>query len=176
MSDESTPAETVEPQGTQEAAAPKPTAPSKPENQPEPPAREETDWKAESRKWEQRAKENLAALMPIKEQFDALSKVFGDKSGKEQSPQDVVASLQQQVSQMQHDNLVNNVARLHGITDDEDVELLRTATSQEQMTRLAARLKAPEKPAPLPPDPGQGARPGTQSTEDAEYQQYYPTR
>lgn len=122
-----------------------------------------------------RLEAQLNSLQPIREQFDALRSVFGDTGG-DQSPEDVVKGLQQQVTQMQHDNLVNNVARQHGITDEDDVALLRDARDQDQMARLAARLKATGKPVAPTPDPGQGARPGATSQEDADYQQFYPTR
>src|SRR5690349_2128630 len=54
----------------------------------------------------------------------ALSRRFGGESttGK---PEDVVASLQQQLAEMRHNTLVSDVPRRHGITHDDDVAVLR---------------------------------------------------
>lgn len=63
---ETTPA--VEPQGTPAAPAPesKPAEPAAPPAPPAAPA-QETDWKAEARKWEARAKENTKAAEKLAE-------------------------------------------------------------------------------------------------------------
>ena len=112
---------------------------------------------------------------PLRQQMDALRQAFGGDST-EGKPEDVVASLQEQVAAMQRNVLVSDVARRHGITDDEDVAILRDAKDEEHMTRLAQRLKAPAGPVTPAPDPGQGARPSTPQAEaDAEYAKYFPS-
>ena len=74
---------------------------------------------------EREAREKLEREVgPLRQQMEALSRVFGNDNttGK---PEDVVATLQQQVAEMRHDTLVERVARSHGITDDVDVTMLR---------------------------------------------------
>src|SRR5690242_10541409 len=108
---------------------------------------------------EREARERLEREVgPLRQQMEALSRVFGGDSttGK---PEDVVATLQQQVAEMRHSTLVNDVARRHGITDDNDVAVFREVKDEALMTRLAERLKAPTGPTVPAPDPGQGARP-----------------
>ena len=124
---------------------------------------------------EREARERLEREVgPLRQQMEALSRVFGGESttGK---PEDVVATLQQQVADMRHDTLVERVARSHGITDDRDVAVLRAIKDESLMQQLAERLKAPPGPTVPAPDPGQGARPTTPQAEaDAEYLKYFP--
>ena len=105
-------------------------------------------------------------VAPLREQMDALRRAFGAEAtpGK---PEDIVTHLQQQVEQMQRDSLVNTVARRHGITNDDDVALLRGATDADHMARLAERLKAPAGPVIPAPDP--------QASADAEYNAFFQT-
>ena len=124
---------------------------------------------------EREARERLEREVgPLRQQMEALSRVFGNETttGK---PEDVVATLQQQVAEMRHDTLVERVARSHGITDDRDVAVLRAIKDEALMGQLAERLKAPPGPSTPEPDPGQGARPTTpQAERDAEYSKYFP--
>lgn len=124
---------------------------------------------------EREARERLEREVgPLRQQMEALSRVFGGESttGK---PEDVVATLQQQVAEMRHDTIVERVARSHGITDDKDVAVLRAIKDESLMQQLAERLKAPSGPTAPAPDPGQGARPSTPQAEaDAEYAKYFP--
>lgn len=124
---------------------------------------------------EREAREKLEKEVgPLRQQMEALRRAFGGEST-EGKPEDVVANLQQQVSQMQRDSLVNDVARRHGITSDDDVALLRGATDADHMARLAERLKVTPGPTGPAPDQGQGARPTTPQAEaDAEYARYFP--
>lgn len=84
---------------------------------------------------------------------------------------------------MQHENTVERVARVNGITDDADIEFLRSAKDEDHMNKLAVRLKAASEPAapgtPKPdrtqgpqgsdnkPDPGPGVPRLAQAFEDA---------
>lgn len=124
---------------------------------------------------EREAREKLEREVgPLRQQMEALSRVFGGESttGK---PEDVVATLQQQVADMRHDTLVERVARSHGITDDDDVAVLREVRDEALMQRLAERLKTPPGPTVPAPDQGQGARATTPQAEaDAEYAKYFP--
>ena len=61
---------------------------------------------------------------------------------------------------MKHDNAVLRVASDHGITDKDDIDLLRSAKDEDAMTRLAARLASQAAAAAAPgtpkPDLSQG--------------------
>lgn len=122
---------------------------------------------------ERAARERLEQAM--KDQRTALLEAFGVKSDK--PGEDIVKTLQQQVSAMQRDSLVDRMARRHGITDDDDVELLRAAPDEAAMGRLAGRLKAvstttPNTPAP---DPSQAAAsPTPEALEEQEFAAFYP--
>lgn len=91
------------------------------------------------------------------------------------STDDVLASIQEQMASMQHENLVLTVANTHKITDEDDLSLLRDFKGNEEALRkLAGRLKpsdkqeeaAPPKRRSPGPDHSQGrgnnsdARPG----------------
>lgn len=146
-----------------------------PTQEPQEPAKPETDWKAEARKWEARAKENAEArkeLEPLKAQMEGIAAVFGHKP--EEKGEDLAATvqqLQQQFQQAQWATAVEAAARRNGITLDADMELLRSAPNEEALARLAERLKPS---TALPPDPGQGAR--ESSPDDDEYLKFYPRK
>ena len=90
---------------------------------------------------------------------DGLAQVFGKQDGKA-STDDVIASLSSQVEDMKRDALVYRLAATHQITEQDDIDLLRSAKDEDAMTRLAARLaaKAEEsgKPGTPKPDLSQG--------------------
>ena len=108
---------------------------------------------------------------------NVLRELLGDKAA-DVKPEDAVKTLQQEMAELRQETRLAQVARTFGITDDNDLALLRSANTPELMTAWAERLKptvaVPAAP-PLPgPDPGQGARPSS-SAEDAEYAQFYPS-
>lgn len=126
-----------------------------------------------------RLEAELRELKPLKVQMDALAKAFGAGDA---PAEDIVGTLQQQVAAMQRDNLVNNVARRHGITAETDVELLRAAGDEATMARLAERLKAsaanttPATNTPAP-DASQGTAPPSQEAlQEAQYAAFYPNQ
>lgn len=81
----------------------------------------------------------VAQLSPLKDQMERLSKAFGDPQG-ESSTDDIVAELQSKLASLEHQNLVNEIGRIHKITDPEDIELLKSAKDREQMEKFAKRL------------------------------------
>jgi hypothetical protein len=93
-------------------------------------------------------------------------------------PEDAVKTLRQEMDELRQENRLSQVARTFGITDENDLALLRSANTPDLMTAWAERLKpsvvAPAVSASPLPDPGQGAR-AASSVEDAEYDQFYPT-
>lgn len=98
-------------------------------------------------------------------QMSALAEAFGIKP-EGAKPEEMVSTLQQQVSEMQHRLLVDRVARKHQITENDDLELLASAKDEQVMDRLATRLaaKAGEGeagPGTPKPDLTQGGQGGT---------------
>lgn len=90
----------------------------------------------------------------------ALASAFGIDAGKQPSAEELVGDVQKQLAAMQHQSLVDRVARVHGITEADDLEFLASAKDEEQMSRFAARLKAAAGPATPKPDASQGAKGG----------------
>lgn len=87
-----------------------------------------------------------------------------DKDAKSGS-EDIVATLQQQMAELQHNNLVLSLANENEITDKDDLALLRGFKGDEEaIRRLAARLKPAKQDAgetngkrrPPAPDHSQG--------------------
>lgn len=96
------------------------------------------------------------------DQVAAIAAAFGIKT-EGAKPDDVVSTLQEQVSEMQHERIVSRVARKHQITDDDDVEILSSAKDEQAMERLAARLAAKADssgPGTPKPDLTQGGKAG----------------
>lgn len=75
------------------------------------------------------------------EQAKKLAEALGIKT-EGAKPEDAVTELQKQIQQMQRDNLVYRIATdpAHVITDKDDLELIKLATDEEQMRKLATRL------------------------------------
>lgn len=108
---------------------------------------------------------------------NTLRELLGERA-EAVKPEDAVKTLQQEMAELRQENRLAQVARTFGITDENDLALLRSANTPELMTAWAERLKptaaAAAAPALPAPDPGQGARPSS-SAEDAEYSQFYPS-
>lgn len=69
----------------------------------------------------------------------ALLEAFGIKTEDAKS-EDAVTALQEKFTNLQHDLLVERVAREHKITDADDLALLGDIRDEAAMTKLAARL------------------------------------
>ena len=94
------------------------TAPQEPAGaaQEQQPTESETDWKAEARKWEQRAKENKKALdeaSPKAAQFDALEQASKSEL---QRIQEQAEQYRTQLETVQREALVNAVALDKGLS------------------------------------------------------------
>ena len=76
--------------------------------------------------------------------LDGLKTALGVDQTKGDDPTEIVKGLERQLGQLQHDNLVNTVARRHNVTKETDIELLRSAKDEDVMVRLALRLKPSE--------------------------------
>lgn len=99
-------------------------------------------------------------LQGMQGQMAAIAQAFGVKPDDSDDGGQLVETLQQQVTAMQHQSLVDRVARAHGITEADDLEFLASAKDEEQMGRFAARLNAASAPGTPKPDASQGAKGG----------------
>jgi len=96
-----------------------------------------------------------------KDQMAAIAAAFGvTPDAKDRDGSQLIETLQQQVTEMQRESLVLRVAATHQITEPGDIELLKSATDEATMTRLAGRLaaKAVETPGTPKPDLTQGPK------------------
>lgn len=114
---------------------------------------EETDWKAEARKWEQRAKENKTAA-------DELASIREAQKSDADRAAEALAQAQAEAESATAELLRYRAAAAHGITDPEDIDLFLTGKDEETLEKqakaLAARTKASAGPRAPKPDPNQG--------------------
>ena len=125
---------------------------------------EETDWKAEARKWEQRAKENKGAA-------DELAQIRDAQKSDAERAAEALATAQAEAESARAELLRYRVAAQHGITDADDITLFLTGTDEDtltkQATRLAERAVTESRPRSPRPDPNQGRQgDGISSTAD----------
>jgi hypothetical protein len=114
-----------------------------------------TDWKAESRKWESRAKEN-------KEKADALDAATSRVSELEKQLTEIKGKADSAES-----NLIRwKVAAKYNVSED-DVNLFLTASDEETLVKQAQRLSQTSAHAPKP-DAAQGTRAGNGSLSTAD--------
>lgn len=149
MSDAPAPA----PQPTDQTPAPvaEPTPPA--QEQQTPPTKPETDWKAEARKWETRAKENTAAAKRLAE-IEEASKTEAERQA------DRLAQLQAENARLQAEALRSQVAASKGVPAD-----LLAGSTEEELNAAADRLlefRGTSTPSPAP-DFGAGDRGGSPS-------------
>lgn len=91
-----------------------------------------TDWKAEARKWENRAKENRAAA-------DELAALKDSQKTAEQRFEDRLREVEQRAADAETKALRSDIAAEHGITA-QDRDLFLTGTDEETLTAQAKRL------------------------------------
>lgn len=119
----------------------------------------------------------------VSQMRDAFAQALGMKPDAKADVEQIVGDFKKRLDAMQHETNVERVARVNGITDDDDLALLRATRDEDQMTKLAVRLKAASEPAapgtPKPdrtqgpqgsdnkPDPGPGVPRLAQAFEDA---------
>lgn len=114
-----------------------------------------TDWKAESRKWESRAKENkekaTAHDVVVQERDSLTAKVSELTADMEKAAEDLRASA--------HENLILRLRVKYDVSE-EDARLFMTATDEETLEKQAERLSVTSARAPKP-DSAQGMRNNT---------------
>lgn len=111
---------------------PAPPAQEPPKPPPAEPPVEETDWKAEARKWEQRAKENKTAA-------DKLAELEAANKSEIEKANDAKAAAEKAAADAKAEALRLRIAAKHGISD-EDADLFLTGTDEETLTKQAERL------------------------------------
>jgi hypothetical protein len=134
--------------------------PAAPKQQPEAKPQTETDWQA---KFEAQQKVNrdlegkLNGLRDTQQaQSDALAKALGlkpEETSDVQALASQVQALQAQFAETQHDNQVLLVAKEHGITEQSDLDLLKSVKDETTMRTLAARIAAASPGVPGTPQP-----------------------
>lgn len=139
--------EPEEPQGAPDEKAPEKSAPV-----------DTTDWKAEARKWEQRAKENKSAAEKLAQIEDAQKTEIQKAIERAEAAEKALAVKEAETLRL-------SIAQKHGITGDA-LELLHGSDEAELEARaekLATLTKRPEpaeqKGAWGPFDPAEGGKP-----------------
>jgi hypothetical protein len=99
----------------------------------EAPAQDATDWKAEARKWEGRAKENSTAAQK-------LAEIEESKKSETQKLQEQLTTLQERAATAERDRERLAVIAKHGIP--EDYHDLVHGTDAESLAASAAKVKA----------------------------------
>lgn len=146
---------------------PEPEEPAAPVDVPAEPAKEqpaqaETDWKAEARKWEQRAKENATAAAQLKALEDA-------QKTEQQRLEERAAAAEARAAALELDSARATVALDKGLTASQAKRLVGS-TIDELAADADQLLLDLGKPAPKTPaaDPSQGPKPGTGALSPAE--------
>lgn len=124
-----------------------------------------TDWKAEARKWEARAKENKSAAEKLQELEDA-------KKSEIQKAQEVAHAAQAELAATRAEATRLRVAAKHGIGEDhldllsgdDEEELEAKASKLASLIKTTTEEHAPRKGAWAPFDPDEGRSPSSKRT------------
>lgn len=147
------------------AGAPTPNPPADPEKPAGEPKPAGEDFKD---RYEAQQKVNRDLEAKLNELRDGLKSALG-VDDKKIDVASLVKGLSDEIGSLKHQNLVNAVARDHGITEAKDIAILASVTDQAVMTTLAERLKPsednskPGKPGTPQPDPSAGRGGGSGS-------------
>ena len=102
------------------------------------PGKKALDAERDARK---KAEKDLAALKSQMDGFfGGLKQALGVEDKKGDDPTEVITTLTERLGTLEHQSLVDRVAREHGITDEDDVEILKSAKDKDAMEKLATRL------------------------------------
>lgn len=102
----------------------------------EAPPKPETDWKAEAKKWESRAKENKTAA-------DKLAELEEASKSEAQKVADRLTAAENEAAEARREALRLRVAARFQI-GDEDADLFLTGSDEQTLTKQAERLSARE--------------------------------
>lgn len=100
-----------------------------------------TDWKAEARKWEDRAKANRKEADDNKGAAQRLADLENASKSEADKTADRITSLEKQLAEASRSALVARIQATHGISD-EDADLFLTGSDKEAIEKQAARLAA----------------------------------
>jgi len=146
-----------------------PEAPIEPQNQ-------ETDWKSEARKWENRAKENLARASANENAAQRLSEIEESQKSESQKASEALAAAQKLAAEAEAKVLRRDVALEHNLKSA-DASLLDSITDETAMRALAARLAVEDSGARGPkPDRNQGTTGGSTATTGDQFAQFFTTQ
>lgn len=110
-----------------------------------------TDWKAEARKWEQRAKDNKSRADANEDAARRLADLENANQSEAQKTADRISKLEADLAAAQRETLLRRVQATHGISD-EDADLFLTGEDEKTLTaqakRLAERISKPGGAAP----------------------------
>lgn len=119
------------------------------------PEPKETDWKAEARKWESRAKENLASAKANEDAARRLAEIEESQKTEAQKLQEERDKAQKDLAEERTARIRAEVANTKGIPAN-----LLSGSTQEELEKSADALIAFRGEAPKGPVvPGQGAAP-----------------
>lgn len=143
-----------------------PPAQAEPKPEAAAPAKPETDWKAEARKWEDRAKENKAAAEKLA-QIEEANKTEAERQA------DRLANLEKSNRELAAEKARYEAAITHGLSR-EDLALLGPGDDIAERAALLAQRLGSVKPEParLPESPNAGREPAV-SDEDSEFSAFW---
>lgn len=150
--------------------APKPTPPAEPA-QAQPEAKAETDWKAEARKWEQRARENKGAA-------DKLAEIEESSKSEAQKLAERAEAAEKALAETTATALRNEIALTKGLTPSQAKRLVGSTREELEADAddLLRDLSAAAGPRAPKPDANQGrsGAGGPKSTADS-FAEYFNT-
>lgn len=128
------------------------------------PQEQGTDWKAEARKWESRAKENLAAAKANETAAQRLAEIEESQKTEAQKAQEALEQAQRELAETRLQAARAEVAASKGVP----VELLSGGTREELEAAADALIAFRGEPAKGPVIPGQGRQPAAAPDSKAE--------
>lgn len=128
------------------------------------PQEQGTDWKAEARKWESRAKENLAAAKANETAAQRLAEIEESQKTEAQKAQEALEQAQRELAETRLQAARAEVAASKGVP----VELLSGGTREELEAAADALIAFRGEPAKGPVIPGQGKQPAAAPESKAE--------
>ena len=109
------------------------TEPATPQATPNDVPAQETDWQAEARKWEKRAKENKSAA-------DKLAEIEESKKTEIQKAMERAEQAEQRINELEREKTRLSVIATHGIP--EDYQDLIKGDSEEELAASAEKVKS----------------------------------
>lgn len=112
-----------------------------------------TDWKAEARKHEKRAKDNYARAEANEEAARRLADLESANQSEAQKTADRISKLETELAAAQRETLLRRVQATHGVSD-EDAGLFLTGEDEKTLNAQAKRLAERAPSGPIAPREG----------------------